>query len=126
MKNSVISIFIFLVLISFLYYSDTKFRELCTDTVNDCEMLEYELSKENKEANFETAMAIFSRLDEGDIIPSIYVNHIDYDALLNEALKLTVYIQEDDLSEAAASLHLLKFTTRHIKDLQTINLKNIF
>ena len=126
MKNSLISIFIFLVLISFLFYSDIKFKNLCTETINDCEFLEYGLSSENKEESFQAAMIIFSRLDEQNIIPSIYINHLDYDALLNEALKLTVYIEEDDMSEASASLHLLKFAAQHIKDLQVPDLKNIF
>lgn len=126
MKNSLISILIFAILFCFLFYSDFKFKELCTETINDCQLLEYELSPENKESNFEYAMIIFSRLDGEDAIPSIYINHIDYDVLLNEALKLTVYIEEDDISEAEASLHLLKFATQHIKDLQVPNLKNIF
>ena len=126
MKNSLISIFIFLVLISFLFYSDMKFKNLCTETINDCEFLEYGLSSENKEESFQAAMIIFSRLDEQNIIPSIYINHLDYDVLLNESLKLTVYIEEDDMSEASASLHLLKFAAQHIKDLQVPDLKNIF
>ena len=126
MKNSLISIFIFLVLISFLFYSDMKFKNLCTETINDCEFLEYGLSSENKEESFQAAMIIFSRLDEQNIIPSIYIKHLDYDVLLNEALKLTVYIEEDDMSEASASLHLLKFAAQHIKDLQVPDLKNIF
>ena len=126
MKNSLISIFIFLVLISFLFYSHMKFKNLCTETINDCEFLEYGLSSENKEESFQAAMIIFSRLDEQNIIPSIYINHLDYDVLLNEALKLTVYIEEDDMSEASASLHLLKFAAQHIKDLQVPDLKNIF
>ena len=103
-----------------------KFKNLCTDTINDCEFLEYGLSSENKEESFEAAMIIFSRLDEQNIIPSIYINHLDYDVLLNEALKLTVYIEKDDMSEASTSLHLLKFAAQHIKDLQVPDLKNIF
>ena len=126
MKNSLISIFIFLILISFLFYSDMKFKNLCTDTINDCEFLEYGLSSENKEESFKAAMIIFSRLDEEAVIPSIYINHLDYDVLLNEALKLTVYIEKDDMSEASTSRHLLKFAAQHIKDLQVPDLKNIF
>ena len=103
-----------------------KFKNLCTETINDCEFLEYGLSSENKEESFQAAMIIFCRLDEQNIIPSIYINHLDYDVLLNEALKLTVYIEEDDMSEASASLHLLKFAAQHIKDLQVPDLKNIF
>ena len=37
-----------------------------------------------------------------------------------------IYIEEDDMSEASASLHLLKFAAQHIKDLQVPDLKNIF
>lgn len=62
MKNSLISIFIFLVLISFLFYSDMKFKNLCTETINDCEFLEYGLSSENKEESFEAAMIILAVL----------------------------------------------------------------
>ena len=126
MKNSLISIFIFLVLISFLFYSDIKFKNLCTETINDCEFLEYGLSSENKEESFQAAMIIFSRLDEQNIIPSIYINHLDYDVLLNEALKLSVYLENDDISESEASLHLLKYSTKHMKELQVPNIENIF
>ena len=46
--------------------------------------------------------------------------------MLNEALKLTVYIENDDPSESEASLHLLKSSTEHMKKLQVPNIENIF
>lgn len=63
--------------------------------------------------------------DKGDIA-SIYINHVDYDSILNEALKLSVYLENNDESESEASLHLLKYITKHMKELQVPNIKNIF
>lgn len=126
MKNSIISIFLFLVLVSFLFYTDIKFKNLCTETINDCELMEYEITPENKDKNFKDSITIFTRLDDENIIPSIYVNHLDYDTLLNEALKLSVYIEQGDIAEAETALHLLKFNAEHLKELQIPNLKNIF
>ena len=46
--------------------------------------------------------------------------------IVNECLKLCIYIEERDISEALASLHLIKYSVTHLKDLQKVNIKNIF
>ena len=71
-------------------------------------------------------MAIFNLIQDKGSIASIYINHMDYDVMLNEALELTVYIEKDDSSETEASLHLLKYSTEHMKELQVPNIQNIF
>ena len=32
-------------------------------------------------------------------IAAIYINHMDYDVMLNEALKLSVYLENDDIAK---------------------------
>lgn len=126
MKNSLISILLFLVLISFLTYADISFKSLCTEIISLCDEMEDTLDSTPKEKNFEDAMEIFNLIQEKGGIAAIYINHMDYDVMLNEALKLTVYIEKDDTSEAEASLHLLKYSTEHMKELQVPNIQNIF
>ncbi len=126
MKNSLVSILLFVILVSFLFYADHNFKNLCSQIVDKCDLMEYEITPENKKENFEDAMEIFTTLKEKDKIPSIYINHVDYDTLLNEALKLSVYLEADNLEEAEASLHLLKFSAEHLRDLQNPTLNNIF
>ena len=126
MKNSLVSILLFVILVSFLFYADHNFKNLCSHIVDKCDLMEYEITPENKKENFEDAMEIFTTLKEKDKIPSIYINHVDYDTLLNEALKLSVYLEADNLEEAEASLHLLKFSAEHLRDLQNPTLNNIF
>ena len=126
MKNSLFSILIFLILIAFLTYADISFKNLCNDIVDMCDEMEDTIKAKSKEENFEDAMKIFNLIQNKGGIAAVYINHVDYDVMLNEALKLTVYIENDDMSESEASLHLLKFSTKHMKELQVPNIENIF
>ena len=81
----------------------------------------------SKEENFEKAMDIYNLIEDKGKLAAIYVNHLDYDVMLNEALKLTVYIEKEMITgESDASLHLLKSSTEHMKELQVPNIENIF
>ncbi|MBS6184470.1 MAG: DUF4363 family protein [Clostridium celatum] len=126
MKNSLFSILLFILLLGFLTYTDISFKNLCSDVIEMCDKMEKSLSYSTKEENFQDAMAIFNLIQDKGKIAAIYINHVDYDALLNEALKLTIYIEKDDPSESEASLHLLKYSTENMKDLQVPNIENIF
>ena len=125
-KNSLISLSLFLVLIIFLFYADFKFKELCTDIVNICDEMEDSIKTADSEVSFQKAMDLFNMIQERGSIAAIYINHMDYDVMLNEALKLSVYLENDDESESEASLHLLKYSTKHMKELQVPNIENIF
>ena len=61
-----------------------------------CDEMEESLNYSTKEENFENAMEIFNLIQDKGKIAAIYINHVDYDVMLNEALKLTVYIEKDD------------------------------
>ena len=126
MKNSLFSIFLFVLLLAFLTYTDISFKNLCSNVIQMCDEMEESLDYSSKEKNFQDAMEIFNLIQDKGKIPSIYMNHVDYDVMLNEALKLTVYIEKDDSSEAEASLHLLKYSTKHMKELQVPRMENIF
>lgn len=126
MKNSLFSIFLFVLLLIFLTYTDISFKKLCSSVIEMCDEMEESLDYSTKEKNFEDAMKIFNLIQAKGKIASIYMNHVDYDVMLNEALKLTVYIEKDDSSEAEASLHLLKYSTEHMKELQVPKIENLF
>ena len=56
MKNSLVSILLFVILVSFLFYADHNFKNLCSQIVDKCDLMEYEITPENKKENFEDAM----------------------------------------------------------------------
>ena len=58
MKNSLFSIFLFVLLLGFLTYTDISFKNLCSDVIEMCDEMEESLNYSTKEENFENAMEI--------------------------------------------------------------------
>lgn len=88
--------------------------------------MEDKLTTADQQDNFKRSMDLFKMIDKKGDIASIYINHVDYDQILNESIKLSIYIQQYDSSEASASLHLLKYNSEHLRDIQIPKLQNIF
>ena len=85
------------------------------------ENFEYYAAKKDKNKN-ESRIRYLERMIRTAVVVSD--DSKEDEAGINNTV--TVYIEEDDMSEASASLHLLKFAAQHIKDLQVPDLKNIF
>ncbi|MCR1952478.1 MULTISPECIES: DUF4363 family protein [unclassified Clostridium] len=126
MKNSIISILLFIVLITGLFFLDTKFVSLCDDVMIKCEEIEDLLAEGEEYLAYESSVELLSLIKEKADIPAIYLNHVDYDSLMNESLKLTLYIKGEDKAESLATLHVVRYAAEHLKDLQKPNLQNLF
>lgn len=125
MKNTIISIMLFLLLIGALFYLDNDFISLCDEIIIKCEKIEDSLDNNDKSFAYDQAVELLGLIKEKSTIPAIYLNHVDYDTLMNESLKLSLYIKGNDRAESLSSVHLLRYSAEHLKDLQKPNLKNL-
>lgn len=125
MKNTYISIVLFSVLIVALFFLNYKFIDLCDEIVLNCDDIEVSLNDYDEESAYEKSVNLLSLITEKADIPAIYLNHVDYDLIKNDSLKLSLYIRGDDRAESLATLHALRSTAQHLKELQSPNLKNI-
>lgn len=126
MRNTLISIFLFIILLVGIIYLNIGLIKICSNAKASTDEIEELISNNEYDLAYEKAEELLYYIDGNDGIPTIYLNHTDYDLIVNECLKLCIYIEERDISEALASLHLIKYSVTHLKDLQTVNLKNIF
>lgn len=124
MKNTYISIFFFVALIIGLLFLNNKFINVCNDIVTECDIIEDFLNEYNEEEAYEYSLALVELIIDESLVPAIYLNHVDYDSLKNDALKLSLYIRGGDRAESLATLHSLRSTTEHLRDLQIPNLEN--
>ena len=125
MKNTYISIFLFIALIIGLYFLNNKFVKLCNEVIYRCDIIEDYLDAYDEENAYKYAVALIDLITEEGDIPAIYLNHVDYDLLKNDALKLSLYIKGEDRAESLATLHSVRSTAEHLRDLQTPNIKNL-
>ena len=125
MKNTIISIFLFIVLIIGLFFLNNKFVNLCNEIILRCDLIEESLNNYEEDKAYNDAVALIELIKEEADVPAIYLNHVDYDVLKNDALKLSLYIRGDDRAESLATLHAVRSTAEHLRDLQMPNLKNL-
>lgn len=125
MRNSIISVVLFIALISALFFLDNKFVSLCDDVMFKCEEIEDLLDNNENYIAYEKSVELLELIKEKADIPAIYLNHVDYDSLINESLKLSLYIKSDEKGDSLATLHLLRYAAEHLKELQKPNFNNL-
>ncbi|WP_244833837.1 DUF4363 family protein [Clostridium sp. BJN0001] len=125
MKNAIISVVIFwLMFFSVLYFSKSMVS-FCNVVEIKSEEIESTLSDQDMKKAYNQTLELIDIINDKKFLASIYLNHIDYDAISNEAVKLSVYVKCNDRSESTASLHFIKQNIDNIKNLQIPTLKNI-
>lgn len=125
MKNTILSLGLFLILFICLFFADKSLTNTCNQIAINCEEIELLINTEDYDKCYTEAVDLLRFMEKEGSTASMYVNHVDYDYLINESLKLTIYIKEKDYSEALASLHILRYGSRNMKDIQRTTLKNL-
>lgn len=125
MKNTIISLTIFSILLSIVFFFDIKLNSVCDQILNSCEEIETELNKNNWEISYDESINLRNILNENYISLSLYINHEQLDNLSKEILSLTQYVKTKDISNALSSVHIIKVYTTHLKDIQKVNIGNI-
>lgn len=126
MKTTITSCALFLILLSFIIYSDCRFNNLCNNIDKQCnEIIEY-IKDDNYTEAYTQTTEVINQLDNSDLIASVYINHNDYDILNIEALRLSTYLTSEDKSNSLTAAYLLKKYTKDINDLNSVHMKNIF
>ena len=125
MKNTIISIGLFIALVIGLFFLNNKFVNLCNEIILKCDLIEEYLNNYEEDKAYDDAVVLIDMIKEEADVPAIYLNHVDYDLLKNDALKLSLYIRGEDRAESLATLHSVRSTAEHLRDLQTPNIKNL-
>lgn len=126
MKNTTTSIILFLIMLAFVFYSHTVLINICNDINEKCLQIETCLNQKDWEKAYNLAISVKQNVEKHSTVISVYTNHTDINNLSNEVLKLTQYTKVHDNAESLASVHLVKYTSDAIKELQDVSIKNIF
>lgn len=126
MRNAILSILIFIFTMICVYFLNNSIINLCDNLVEKTESIELKIKTDEMDTAYNDSLELLNVIQEKNIITSLYLSHQEFDNLLNEAVKLSTYLVNDDEAEAHASLHLVKYSSDHIKKLQIPSLENIF
>ncbi|MBE6091345.1 MAG: DUF4363 family protein [Clostridium beijerinckii] len=126
MRNAIISILLFLLTMSCVYFLNKSVISLCDKIEMQTEDIELNIASDKMEDAYYQSLELLNSIQDNNILTSLYLSHQEFDNLLDEALKLSTYLVHKDSTEAHTSLHLVKHNTDHLKKLQTLSFENIF
>ena len=126
MKNTIISIILFLSVLSFVAYSHYRLDSLCNRIDISCSEIEELLDSNSFEAASVMTGELLSNIKDNHLLSSVYLNHNDFDMLSCETLKLSLYVECRNNDESRVSLNLLKCYANSIRKLHKLNIENIF
>ena len=125
MKNSLIALGLFLCTIILIFFLDNSLINLCNEIQQRTDEIEQIILEDDFETAFEQSMDLIDLLKEKSFVSSIYVTHECFDSLVDEAIKLSVFISYNDAVDSNATLHCIKNMAQNMKELQAPNLSNI-
>lgn len=126
MKNIITSFSIFALLVVSIFFSihylNTSNGKLKVKT----ETLENSISDKKWDSAYNESLSLMNDWDKHSDIISLFTDHLEIDNVNSEIWKLTQYTKCKNLDESLASVHNIKFMLKHIKDLEKVNIKNVF
>lgn len=126
MRNAVISLGIFIAIMCGVLFLNNSILNLCDNITAKSNEIGFALMNDDLETSYYLSNELINLLQEKDFQSSIYLNHADFDDILNEAIKLSIYILNEDRTESMASLSVLQYNIQHVRNIQIPKLENIF
>lgn len=125
MKNAIISLILFLAVMGFMLFANSELINLCDDISKESAQIEELLNDKKWDESYDASVKLLNKLQEDGTVSSVYVNHTEVDAIIDNTVKLTVLVKCKDESESLSTLHLIKYNAERIKELQYPSIKNI-
>lgn len=126
MKNTIISIIIFLSLLGFVTYANFSLNKLCTTIKKDTKEIYFLIEKDNWNEAYSKSNDLIKNINDKNLILSIYLNHNDFDEILDEAIELSLYIHGKEKTDTLIALSTLKNSSNNIQRLHKPTFENIF
>lgn len=126
MKNVIISIATFFIMIICIFFSINYLSKICLNLQELNNNLEEYINNDNWEKAYETSMNFTKKWKKHSKVIKLFINHQEIDNIELELWKLPQYVKEKTKDEALASVHTLKFLISHVYNLEKVNIQNIF
>lgn len=126
MKNCLISCFIFIFTLFSIFFSLKYLDKIYTEIIIINCAIEEHIVDENWDMAYQGSVELLEKWNEIFPFVSSFNNDHDLHGVNDEIIKLTQYIRTKIKDESLATTHTIKYFINHIKDMQKINMENIF
>lgn len=125
MKNTIVSIILFITVIGFVSFAHNELIDLCDNINKDSEKIEELINEDKWDKAYEESVALLSKLKDESLVSSMYINHVELDQLVDNTVLVTVNVKCKTKNDALAALHVVKYNSNRIKEIQNPKIRNI-
>lgn len=126
MKNCIISCVIFISMILGIIFCLNYLNQISAEIFSLNSVIEEHIVDEKWDLAYKASMSLLDTWNENSVFISIFTNDNDLHSVSDEIVKLTQYIRCKNKDDSLVSVHSVKYFMNHIKDLQKLNVENIF
>ncbi|MGL4874721.1 MAG: DUF4363 family protein [Clostridium sp.] len=126
MKNSMISILLFICLGCFVLFARHNLITLYESIEKSCITIEDALHNNNFKDAYDNTVYLFELLEKNSDEYSMYAVHTDFEILTTTTISLVLYIESKNLSDSLATVHILRLYAENMRELQNLSWANIF
>lgn len=125
MKNAVISLIIFTIMVTTIGFSLNYLNKVSDDLGRLNDEIEQYIADSNWDEAYKTSIEYTEKWNDYSEKLKLFVDHQEMDKIEEELCKLSQYIKEKTKEESLASVHVLKFLVDHISELEKLTIQNI-
>lgn len=126
MKNLLATIALFVIIVGISTVSVKYLNNMCASLLTLNSKIETSIKNESWEAAKKNINTFYDEWDRHSSLVSIYIHHMELDDISIELEKLSQSIDYEEKKDAMEASHTLKFQLNHIRELEKINLQNVF
>lgn len=108
-----------------IFLSINYLDKTCAKLVTASNQLEDTIKNDNWDKSYDLSIDLLNSWQKYSNTISIFIHHGEIDNINNELFKLTQYTKCKNKDESLASIHLIKLTIKHIREMESLSLKNI-
>jgi len=125
MKNVVISLIIFIIMIICIVISLNYLNKATDDLRKLNDEIELYITDNDWDKAYKSSIEYTEKWRDYSEKLKLFVDHQEMDQIEIELWKLPQYIKEKNKEESLASIHVLKFLIDHISELEKVSMQNI-
>lgn len=126
MKNVVISLLIFIIMVISIAFSLNYLNKVSDDLGRLNDEIEQYITDNDWDKAYKSSIEYTEKWKDYSEKLKLFVDHQEMDKIEIELWRMPQYIKERNKEESLATVHVLNFLVNHISDLERVNIQNIF
>ncbi|MEG0308246.1 MAG: DUF4363 family protein [Clostridium sp.] len=126
MKSMITTFIMFFAMLFLLFFASKYIVLTCDKLLDVSSKIETNIVDDNWDESYMLSFELLN-IYEGHIANlTLFLNHTEFDNIYGEVIKLSQYTKCENKDEALATIHVVKTLINQVRQMESVNIGNIF